>query len=176
MGSLSARLGRVPAFAAAAIILCGHSSAAEGGRSEVHSDTVPASLCDVGETVLFSCPLRGRLVSVCGQAPARSIYRFGRPGRIELQSRDLRHASRMFSGGGESQIHFERDGYRYILFDRTVRASFASEGRNEPQVSSGLLVQHAGRLRTSTPCGGSGEAAVSSALAAYMPEGVYIPH
>jgi hypothetical protein len=175
MGSLSARFDRLRVLAASTMILTGIMSLPQNVRSEVQTGPAPTSLCAAGEAVLFSCPIRGRLVSVCGQSPGRAIYRFGRPGQVELQSRDLRHASRMFSGGGESQIHFERNGYRYILFDRTVRTGFGVQGRNEPQMSSGLLVEHAG-ARSSTRCATSGGTIVSSALADYMPEGDYIPH
>lgn len=134
------------------------------------------SLCTPGEAVLFSCPIGNKLVSVCGQSPGRSIYRFGRPGRIELQATNLRRASTGFSGGGEGQIYFERKSYRYILFDKTVRTGFGPDGRHDPQFSSGLLVMRSGRLVSSGSCGGSGEAIGSAAVADYMPEGDYVPH
>ena len=40
----------------------------------------PASLCTTKETDLFSCPIHGKIVSVCGLSPGRAEYRFGRPG------------------------------------------------------------------------------------------------
>jgi hypothetical protein len=132
------------------------------------------SLCSVDEEVLFSCVLAGKFASVCGQSPGQAVYRFGRPGRTELQAGGLRRASVMFSGGGESQIHFGRSGYRYVLFDRTMRSDFGRGGRNSPEFSSGLVVLGNGRLLKSMGCDGT--VVTSPNIAAYMREGDYIAH
>ena len=172
MGSLSARFDCVKAGVVGVIVLVALVTPAISAESERETDQ-PISLCSAGEMVLFSCALRSKQVSVCGQAAGRSLYRFGRPGRIELQSGNLRYAIRPFSGGGESQVYFERDGYRYILFDRTVRRNFGSQGRNDAAFSSGLAIHYKGRALSSARCGG---VMISSSLADYMPEGSYIPH
>ena len=90
-----------------------------------------------------------------------------------MQSGGLSHARRGYSGG-ESQIRFERGAYRYVLFDKTVRTGF--NGRNDPQFSSGLVIQHNGRRVSLTACGGSGESDGSGALADYMPKGEFIEY
>lgn len=61
--------------------------------SSAHSWAAP-SLCAKGETIFFSCPVRGgRVVSLCGSIGGDSgsagaaewlQYRFGRPGVVEL--------------------------------------------------------------------------------------------
>lgn len=135
---------------------------AVSGSRDAGANAASASLCTPDETILFSCPIRDKLVSVCGQASGRAVYRFG---RVELQSGGLSHSRRGYSGGGESQIRFERGAYRYILFDKTVRTGF--DGRNDPQSSSGLVIQRGDRRVSSTTCDGSGESQGSGALADY---------
>jgi hypothetical protein len=62
------------------------------------------SLCRAPETVLFTCAVRTKTVSVCGKGQSGAVYRFGRPGHIELEATDLHFAYTGFSGGGEEQI------------------------------------------------------------------------
>ena len=122
----------------------------------------PASLCTTKETDLFSCPTHGKIVSVCGLSPGRAEYRFGRPGQIELQGRDLHIGEQSYSGDGEDQIYFQSNGYRYIVYDRTLRTGLGADGHNDPQTSSGLFVQKGGRTVSSTRCGSEGDQPVKT--------------
>lgn len=135
------------------------------------------SLCRGQEVTIATCPIGKKLVSVCGWGERQSVYRFGRPDRIELEVRDPHFAEQIFSGGGEAQIHFAKDVYRYILFDKTVRSGFGAESHNNPQFSAGLIVQKNGRQLTERLCSMTTGAFINADLAArYLEAGEYIEH
>jgi hypothetical protein len=62
-----------------------------------------ASLCMPNEVIVASCPIRRRLVSVCGRNGI-ATYRFGRPGRLEVSANAMHHAHQMFSGGAKARL------------------------------------------------------------------------
>ena len=97
------------------------------------------SLCGVGETVLYSCAVGHKVVSICG-GDGKATYYFGKPGKIEMSSQALHFAETGFSGGGETQVSLTNGAYSYIVYDKTVRTSFSSGGQNDPESSSGLVV------------------------------------
>ena len=134
------------------------------------------TLCKDPEIELFSCPIGGKVVSVCGLIDGNSIYRFGRPGHIEMQSRDLHKAVNDYSGGGEDQINFQANGYTYIVFSRTERTGFGPDGHNDPKFTSGLAVHHKGRTVLSAKCGAEGDQTIDSLASRYMPTGNFIEH
>lgn len=138
---------------------------------------VSTSLCHEQEVTIAACPIGKKLVSVCGWGKRQSVYRFGAPDRIELEARDPHLYEQSFSGGGETQIHFAKGVYRYILYDRTVRSGFGAEGQNDPQFSAGLIVQKNGRRLVERPCSTTTGAFINSDLAAhYLEAGEYIEH
>ena len=137
----------------------------------------PASLCTTEETNLFSCPIHERIVSVCGLSPGEAEYRFGHPGRIELRARDLHIGEHGYSGGGEDQIYVLSNGYRYIVYDRTVRTGFGSDGRHHARSTSGLVVQKGDRTVSSARCGGEGDQLVDTNDAErFITTGGFIDH
>ncbi len=140
------------------------------GAASARPASQPAghSLCMAGETRIFSCPLGAKQVSVCG-AGKQAVYRYGRPGKIELVSRSMTLAEQGYSGGGETQIQVTNNGYSYILFDRTVRTGFGPDGRHDPAFSSGLLVRRGGRILSSKRCGN--DASIPSLARQFMPTG-----
>lgn len=131
-----------------------------------------ASLCRGQEAPLFSCPIGRKVVSVCRSAGG-AAYRFGRPGRVELDIGGGRLAQRGYSGGGETQIVFARGAHRYVVYDRVVRTSFGSGGRHDPQQSSGVLVTRNGKVAANLSCTGSGDYAIHSGQAAGLPKGPF---
>ena len=134
------------------------------------------TLCKDPEIELFSCPIRNKVVSVCALTDGNSIYRFGRPGHIEMQSRDLHKAVNDYSGGGEDQINFQMNGYTYIVFARTERTGFGPDGHNDPKFTSGLVVHHKGRTILSANCGAEGDQTIDTLATHYMPTGNFIEH
>lgn len=136
------------------------------------------SLCAAAERSVFSCPVGGRIVSVCGPRGGGSgdlTYRYGRPGRVELAQRGgLAYASRGYSGGGEAQISFARGGYRYVVYDRTVRTGF-EDGRNDPAFTQGLLVLRGGRVALNRRCSAD-SGGMDGRATARLPRGAFVEH
>ncbi|WP_082795005.1 hypothetical protein [Sphingomonas sanguinis] len=126
-------------------------------------------LCQAGETKIFACPIGGKLVAVCGVGK-QAVYRYGRPGRIEMTARAMTLAQRAYSGGGETQIQVANKDYRYILFDKTVRTGFGADGRNMPDMRSGLIVQRGGRTLSNRECDDDAPISTSKAVQ-FMPSG-----
>ena len=133
------------------------------------------TLCMPIEQPLFSCPIGGKLVSVCGRGGG-AVYRFGAPHRVGLELRGLRFAERDFSGGGESQITLEDKDYQYILYDTIKRTSFGANGRHDPEEKSGLVIRHGATTVSSRTCAGSSQSGISSSAAEYMPGGEFVSH
>ncbi len=132
------------------------------------------TFCAADETVIFSCPLGAKRVSICGSGN-QATYRYGAPGKVELTTRDLRLVERGFSGGGETQISAANNGYSYIVYDKTIRTSFNKAGQNIPDSQSGLLVRHNGQMLLSKRC--ENDAPISSRASAYIPAGgLFVDH
>ena len=112
----------------------------------------PPSLCGGGDTVLFTCQVGKKLVSVC-DAGGKATYYFGKPGHVEMSSAALSIANRGFSGGGETQISVHNNAYAYIVYDKTMRTSFSPDGHNDPDFTSGLVVQKNGKTISTLECG-----------------------
>jgi len=81
---------------------------------------------------------------------------------------------RGFAGGGETQITASSKDYRYTVFDRTTWAGFGDDGRHDPGMTSGLLIQRAGRNVATRRC--TGAATISAKAQAIIRPGPYIPY
>ena len=179
MACLSTGLARFAAYSTASLVLALGSSSAHSHRvvqSDPLSDFAAGSLCQASEVVLASCRGHGKIASICSANIGSATYRFGHPGRIELQSTGLHSAQRMYSGGGETQISFGRQGYEYVIFDSTIRTGFDLDGHNNPAFSSGMIVQHYGKTIKAMHCEGNAAAIRSNDLSRYMPEGEFVEH
>ena len=124
-----------------------------------HPNAAPAqlrlagSLCRAPEVVLFTCDMGTKTVSICGREQGGAAYRFGRPGRVELEASDLHLADRGWSGGGETQVYADTPTHRYIVYNRMIRTAFGPDGLHDSRITSGLLVQRGGRTVWSRECG-----------------------
>lgn len=101
----------------------------------------PTSLCRAPEPVLFTCHVGTKLVSICGQEQGGAAYRYGQPGRLELEITDLHRGHKYESGGGETQVYANTPTHRYVVYDRIVRTGFGADGLHYPREDDGLLVQ-----------------------------------
>lgn len=155
-------------LASVAILPSRQARAAGSGKVE--------ALCRADEIVLASCQIAKKMASVCGKG-GNSVYRFGRPGRIEVEAGRLQYSMQMFAGGGESQIQFRKGLYRYVLFDRMVSRGIDAEGHSPKRVDSGLLVQKGNRKVFERACV-PGDAVMlnSNAAPRFMVTGRYVPH
>ena len=161
-------------FVALAALLGGVWPDAAGSAAQATRNV--ASLCATDEVVIASCPIRRKLVSVCGRNH-RATYRFGRPGRIELSANVMHHAQQMFSGGGESQIVVAAGGYEYVLYDRAIRTGFGRNGHNDTVFISGLMVLRNGRHLGNTVCDPmDGDIIDTNSAPDFMPKGGYVWH
>jgi hypothetical protein len=139
------------------------------------------SLCRPSEAVLFTCKVGTKVVSICGQEQSQeqgqsgAIYRFGRPGHVELEVDDLHRAHDGWSGGGETQVYADTPTHRYIVYDRMGRIGVDNEGHNIPKFTSGLLVQSRGRMVSSQECALPG-AFDQALLRKLTSEGDYVDH
>ena len=113
-----------------AIVLAANYSTASAGT--VQSDSPARSLCRSEEQIFFSCPITAlvKTVSLCGSKTIDSRrgyiqYRFGRAGAVELQfPRDRANTQRVFRYAKyfraqveRTEITFDNEDYRYVLFD-----------------------------------------------------------
>ena len=143
-----------------------------GALSAAAAATEP-SLCAAGETPLFTCPVGHKLVSICN-ADGKATYHFGTAGKIEMSSQALFTANHAFSGGGETQISFRNNAYTYTVFDKTTRTSFSSNGQNDPDFTSGLIVQKNGKTISATDC--ASDAAIPASATHLIQPGPFIEH
>lgn len=140
------------------------------------------SLCRAPEPVLFTCDIGTKTVSICGREKGGAAYRYGRPGRVELEATDLHLADRGWSGGGETQVYADTPTHRYIVYNRVVRTAFGLDGRHDPKITSGLLVQREGRTVWSGECGLSevldpfAGRFDQQLIETLLPEGDYVDH
>ena len=108
------------------------------------------------------------------------MYRYGRPGRIELEAPDVRRTYTGWSGGGETQVYADTPTHRYIVYDRMVRTGFDDEGHNLSEMTEGLVVQSEGRTVSNRDCaqplGILPPAFDQRLLETLVPEGDYVPH
>ena len=124
-----------------------------GGRDPANGK----SLCKSGETALFQCTLPKSAVAVCfgttSSGENYAQYRHETDGVLDLVypqdvkqgTETLSWASRGYSGGGEDQLHFTRGGYDYVVYSRTIRTGFGSDGHFDTASEAGVLVKRAGR-------------------------------
>ena len=90
------------------------------------------SLCENSEQVIFSCRVKrgAKLVSLCGSRDLTKDrgyvqYRFGLPGRIELEfpkqrastQRAFKYSHYFRAQFDMTEISFTSDGYEYAIFD-----------------------------------------------------------
>ena len=143
------------------------------------------SLCRAPEAVLFTCAVEAKTVSICGQEQGGAVYRFGHPGRVEIEVANLHLARHTFWGGGETQVYADTPTHRYVVYDRMVRIGYDREGHNIPKMTQGLLVQSHGQTAWQRQCAPPTtydphtlpEAAFDQQLIEKLiPEGEYVDH
>jgi hypothetical protein len=113
------------------------------GNGEFKSAPPPTTLCGNGERVIFSCMLRqkAKVVSLCASKDVTNEkgylqYRFGRPGKIELEfPKDRTNTQQQFEYSHYfrarvdlTEINFTVDGVSYSVFDDY-------QGEEKPEVS-----------------------------------------
>ena len=113
------------------------------------------------------------MVSVCQQR-GKATYLYGSPGKIELSSQTLMMSDRTFSGGDETQIYLKNGIFTYLVYDKTVRTSFSSDGRNDSEFTNGLVVLKSGHAVSKRMC--NADATISADASRIIPRGKFIEH
>jgi len=109
--------------------------------AEMAAPPAPGGIgCSPKEAPIFACNLtNGKRVAVCSGGGRSAQYRYGSTIR-ELAIDGGEFGYQMYSGGGEGQIVFVNQGYRYVVFSRVVRTNFAPGEPNYPAVTDGVIV------------------------------------
>ncbi len=166
--------GLSPAAVLFALLVAAAPGAAPAQNSYAGPGPGP-SICRPSETVLFSCAIKTKTVSICGQKQQdRAVYRFGRRGHVELETADLHFASTGFSGGGEEQVLADTPTHRYVVYTGIYRTNYEDDGRHDPKEESGLFVQRGGQTISSQLCRAS--TVFNPLTRTLMPEGEYVQH
>jgi hypothetical protein len=92
----------------------------------------PGTLCEAGERIIFSCPIKrpAKIVSLCASKDLTNErgyvqYRFGLPGNVELEypkertgTQEKFHYTHYFRAQFDlTEISFTNDGYEYQITD-----------------------------------------------------------
>jgi hypothetical protein len=129
-----------------------------GAVASVAATPSGPSLCGAGEAAVFSCPVgQGKFASLCastdlGEHSGTLVYRFGRPGALELVFPEtpahpralFRRGSMGSAGGGGDFVRFSRGPYTYTLY-----ADVGPAGE-----SAGVAVSQDGQAAAHLPCRG----------------------
>ncbi len=116
-----------------------------------HADPA-GSLCRAPETVLFTCRIGAKTVSICGGTAAGATYRYGRAGRVESELTGLHRASVGYAGGGETQVYADTPTHRFVVYDRMVGIGRDPEGHTQSTMTQGLRVQRGAHMLSDRHC------------------------
>ena len=137
--------------------------------SSVHAQdyfgqTLPGTLCQAGEVVLFACNTKqGKKIAVCarplGGSPFGDIrYRFGTEAKTELEFPSspqplATYASGATMGdggrGGLTFLSLKRRETTYSVYSMVVNPTYQQEGASE---SDGVLVERSGKVLANIHC------------------------
>lgn len=112
------------------------------------------SHCIPPETVVFSCPVGKKIVSVCaapGLKPGGALhYRFGPPGAPEMRlpageatAPSIQARTLMYSGGGGAYLRFRNGAISYVVYTATGKG-WGSK--------AGVAVEKNGKLSANLKC------------------------
>lgn len=145
------------------------------------------NLCQKSEMTLFECRIGVKLASVCMGIWASNAkfpqYKFGTHKKIEMvypqsmpdNEGELRLSRSMYSGGGEVHIRFSRNQYEYIMYDSTVRTSFATDERNDSDFRSGIAIKRRGKIIMDRQCLRSSGSGIRSPAYQVLPTEKFTP-
>lgn len=120
-----------------------------------------STLCKADEVVVFSCPTRTNIASLCASKNASDSggymqYRFGRKNRLDLSYPPVSarpadvfaSGTAMFSGGGSAWLSFKRAPFSYTIFTASGRWGPSGSAAD----AAGVAVQKGGKEFANFPC------------------------
>ena len=143
------------ALAASACLVVAEPLAEQAGAARAApARSMAASLCKPAEKILYSCPYRARAVSVClGDGQVR--YRFGRPGRTELEiASDGKDGKARFGllrgqvNGEQVSVRFVNGRHHYVVYSAVLGDATIRPGEQR----SGLVVEKDGATISEQSC------------------------
>jgi hypothetical protein len=131
------------------------SSSDARASARVIGKNMPNKQCASGERAIYTCDLKGKVLSVCVGAN-RAVYRFGASHNpeIEIESNGLdgKISKDVIVGGGtggqEQQIIFQSGPYSYVVY-----SAVGGEWTDKPgDTWSGVAILHNGKLLRNLTC------------------------
>ena len=126
---------KIPTITIALVLLVGcvfFSSSSEVTSASQPRKLQPGTLCEAGERIIFSCPVKrpAKIVSLCASKDLTNErgyvqYRFGLPGKVELEypkerigTQEKFHYMHYFRAQFDlTEISFTNNGYEYQITD-----------------------------------------------------------
>lgn len=129
------------------------------GSAAARVAPAPANLCLPGERVAFTCRAGVKVISFCAHGDILH-YRFGRPGKAELNfpagdppARSVfQYSSAAYSGGGEARVRFTNAGYDYLVYTALIAGNWNADGTRDHEELDGVLVRKNGRKVANIRC------------------------
>jgi len=155
----SARFAMRSSFCAAGMLF-----ACSIHAQEYFGSTLPGTMCQAGETVLFACNTKhAKKIAVCARSAGGSAfgdirYRFGTDAHTELefplepQRLDTYATGASMGDNGRGTLLFlslKRKETTYSVYDKVVNPTYRQEGASE---SSGVLVERSGKVLANIRC------------------------
>jgi hypothetical protein len=122
------------------------------------------TLCETGETVVFSCATGARVASVCAsnyisKTSGYLQYRFGQKDKVEMSyplatakpAELFESGTLIYSGGGGAWLRFSNGPFRYSIF--SAIGKWGPKG--QPAEAAGVFVEKDGRNVANLPCHGA---------------------
>jgi len=131
--------------------------------SSAFSAVSPAqTLCKADELVVFSCPTKNHIASICASKDISKTsgfmqYRFGRLDHADMVYPDVgikpadvfTAGTMMFSGGGGDWLRFSKGAFSYTIFSAFGKWSSHSDGSGD---AAGVAVRKNGKEFANFPC------------------------
>ena len=106
--------------------------------SLLYADT---TLCSKGDTVVFSCDIKKKKLSVCKYNGSQFVYRYGTRNKVELEimAKPRLSSEQFIRVNYEEHLRFHNKGYDYIVYSNELM-----EYEKDPYDGTARYVEHSG--------------------------------
>jgi hypothetical protein len=126
------------------------------------------SLCNKKESIVFSCHVEKKIISLCreAQSPRDLTYRYGVRGRLDVVYPARRspatgafyRATLPLFGGAVETITFTRSGYEYSVYSKVDRTEGGSSQESRiPNFEDGVVISRQGKQLRQLVCDDGGD-------------------
>lgn len=114
------------------------------------------TLCSSSDTVVLSCNIKQKILSVCQQKNNKFVYKYGKPHKVELtiSSRPLFSHNQFVRANVESRLRFHNKGYNYIVYsnDLFTYDKHPNDGTGVYKAGHGVYVVKNNKLLANIKC------------------------